>query len=60
MHGRVNHGGKPEARHQLVERIDEPTIGVKNKLGCMQRQYSVAQQLAAHMQSDGGYFENVL
>jgi hypothetical protein len=60
MDRRVNHGGKPEARHQLVDAIDKATIGVKNKLRCMQRQYSIAQQLAACMQSNGGHFENVL
>jgi hypothetical protein len=56
----VNRGGKLEARHHLVEPMDEATIGVKNKLGCMQRQYSMAQQLAACMQSNGGHLKNVL
>jgi hypothetical protein len=26
---RVYHGGKPEARHQLVEATDEATIGIR-------------------------------
>jgi hypothetical protein len=25
------HGGKPEASHQLVEAIDEATVGIRNK-----------------------------
>jgi hypothetical protein len=30
MKWRMYHGGKPEARHQLVEAIDEATIGMRN------------------------------
>jgi hypothetical protein len=60
MDRNVNHGGKPEARHQLVEAVDEATIGIKIKLGCMQSQHPMAQQLVAYMQSYDGHFENLL
>lgn len=42
----VYHGGKPEARRQLLEATDKATIGIRNELGCMQ--------------SDGGHFRHVL
>jgi hypothetical protein len=43
MKSRVYHGGKPEARHMLVEAIYKATIGNRNELGCMQWQPSMAQ-----------------
>jgi hypothetical protein len=33
---RVYDGSKPEARHQLVEVIDEAAFGIRNELGCIQ------------------------
>jgi hypothetical protein len=54
------HGGKPDARHQLVEAINEAIVGIRNELGCMQWQHSMAQRPAACMQPNGGYFEHVL
>jgi hypothetical protein len=60
MKSRVDHGGKPEARHQLVEAIDEAAVGIRNKLGCMQWQHPMAQPLAACMQYNGGHFKHVL
>jgi hypothetical protein len=35
MKSRVYHGGKPEARHQLIEAI-ESAADIRNELGCMQ------------------------
>jgi hypothetical protein len=49
----VYHGGKPETRHQLVEAIDEDTTGLRNEMGRMQWQHTMAQQLAECMQSNG-------
>jgi hypothetical protein len=51
MTSNVYHGGKPEARHQVVEAIDEATVGIRNELG---------EALAACMQSNGGHLERVL
>jgi hypothetical protein len=39
MKSRVYHGGKPEARHQLVEVINEAAVGIRNELGHMQWQH---------------------
>jgi hypothetical protein len=33
---RVYHDGKIEARHQLVQTLDEAAVGVTNEVGCMQ------------------------
>jgi hypothetical protein len=60
MKSRVYHSGKPVAGHKLVEATGEAAIGVRNELGRMQWQHSVAQRLAACMQSDGGHFEHAL
>ena len=54
------HGGKPEGRHQLVQAINEATVGIRNKLGRMQWQPSMAQGLAACIQCDGGDLGHVL
>jgi hypothetical protein len=35
-------------------------IGIRKELGCMQRQHSMAQSLAACMQYNGGNLEHVL
>jgi hypothetical protein len=43
MESRVYHGGKPEARDQLIEARDEAAIGIRNELGSMQWQHSMAQ-----------------
>jgi hypothetical protein len=51
----VYHDGKPEARHRLVEDVEEAGIGIRNKLGQMQWQH-----LVARMQSNGRHFEYVL
>jgi hypothetical protein len=55
----MHHGGKPEARHQLVEAIDETPAGIRDKLVRMQWQHPMV-QLAACMQSNGGHFEHAL
>jgi hypothetical protein len=60
IQSRVYHGGKPEARHQLVEPIDEVAVGIRNELVHMQWQQPIAQRLAACMQSDDGNFKHVL
>jgi hypothetical protein len=57
---KVYHSGKPEAWHQLVEAIDEAATGIRNKLGCMQQQGSMAQGLATCMQFNGRHFEHVI
>jgi hypothetical protein len=56
----VYHGGKPEARHQLVEAIDEAAFDMRNELGRKQWQHSMVQRLPACIQSNGGHFEHVL
>jgi hypothetical protein len=56
MELRRYHGGKPEANHQLLEAIDEADIGIRNELGCIQWQHSMA-QLAVCMHANGGNFE---
>jgi hypothetical protein len=43
MKSRVYHGGKPEARHQTVQAIDEAAVGVQNEMGCTQWQHPMAQ-----------------
>jgi hypothetical protein len=55
---RVYCSGKPKARHQLVEAIDEATVHIRNELGCTQWQHSMA-RLAACMQSNGKHFKHV-
>jgi hypothetical protein len=42
MESRVYQGGKPEARHQLVEAIDKATISIRNEMGCILWQHSMA------------------
>jgi hypothetical protein len=56
----AHHGGEPEARHQLVEAIVEAPSGIRDKLGRMPWQDSMAQRLAACMHSNGGHFEHAL
>jgi hypothetical protein len=53
-------GDKPEERHQLVVTIDEAADGIRNELARMQWQHSMAQGLAACMQSNGGHLKHVL
>jgi hypothetical protein len=53
MKSNVYHDAKPEARHRLVQAMEEAGIGTRNKLGQMQWQHQVAQHLVAHMQSNG-------
>jgi hypothetical protein len=60
MKSRVYHGGKPEARHQLVLAIHGAAFGVRNELGRMQLQCSIAKRLAACMQHNYGHFGLVL
>jgi hypothetical protein len=36
MKSRVYHSSKPEAKHRLVDAIDEATFGIRNKLRHMQ------------------------
>jgi hypothetical protein len=55
---RVYQGGKPAARHQLVEATHKATV-IRNELECIQWQHSMAQQLGTCMRSDGGYYEHV-
>jgi hypothetical protein len=42
MQMRVYHGSKSKARHQFVEAIDETAIYIRNEVGCMEWQHSVA------------------
>jgi hypothetical protein len=43
MKSRVYHGGKPEAgRHQLVEAMDEDAVSIRNELGRLQWQLTMA------------------
>jgi hypothetical protein len=58
MNLRVYRGGKPGGDH-LAETINESTVGIRNKLGCMQWQHLMA-QLATCVQCDGGHFKHVL
>jgi hypothetical protein len=61
MKSKVCHGSKPEAgRYQLIEAIDENAIGIRNELGRIQWQSSLAQRLAACMHPESGPFEHVL
>jgi hypothetical protein len=53
----VYRGGKPEGRHQLVEAITEGAVGIGNEL---QWQTSMAKDLAACKQCEGGDFEHVM
>jgi hypothetical protein len=53
-------GGKPEARHQLIEATDEVTIATRKELVLMQWQHPVAQRLAACMTFNGRHFKHVL
>jgi hypothetical protein len=41
MMSTVYHSGKPEARHQSVEAMDETAFGIRNKQGIMQSQNSL-------------------
>lgn len=57
MKSRPYHSGKLEARRWLVEAMDEVAFGIRNKLGRMHLQYSIAQCWGAYIQSNGGHFE---
>jgi hypothetical protein len=39
MKSRVHHGGKRDARHQIVEAIDETAVGIRNEVERMQLQH---------------------
>jgi hypothetical protein len=39
----VYHGGEPQGRYQLVHTINEAAVGIRNELGHMQWQNSMAQ-----------------
>jgi hypothetical protein len=43
----------------IVEAMDEVAVGIRNEMGRMQWQHSMA-RLAAYMQSNGAHFEHVL
>jgi hypothetical protein len=40
--------------------MGEAVIGITNKVGCVQWQHSMAQRLAAFLQSNGGHFKQML
>jgi hypothetical protein len=55
MESRVSHGDEPEARHQWLQVVNEVVFGIRNQMGRMHWQHSVAQCLAACMHSKAAF-----